>query len=151
MRPFERVRVGPALRFMGNYGGDRFNFGYLTEGYLLGEFSLRAFEQVDVVFGGRAGVSVLFPGEEFSDEIRRLQAQSADVWSLPRLGWVAGLNVGLRRKLVGALYAKLDLGGQLGHHFLFMTDQIVDGLRFRKFWGNDIRRLGATLGVEVAF
>jgi hypothetical protein len=94
---------------------------------------------------------VLFPGEQFGEEIRRLQSQSADVWSLPRLGWVAGVNVGLRRQLAGALYARLDLGGQLGHQFLFATDQIVDGLRFRKHWGNDIRRLGATLGIEVAF
>lgn len=152
-QPWKSVRFGPSVRFMGNYGeggGNGFTFGYMIEPTVLAEWSLRAFEKFDVVLGGRVGGSVLFPGEEFATEIRRLQAQGADVWSVPRIGWVAGLNAGLRRQLAGRLYGKLDLGGQVGHQWLFSTDQIVEGLRFRKFWGNDIRRLGVTLGVEVA-
>lgn len=152
-QPWQRVRIGPMIRFLGNYGeggGNGFTFGYATEGVALGEFSLRAFEKFDVVLGGRAGVSVLFPGEEFANEIRRLQAQGASVWSLPRIGWVAGLNAGLRRQIAGRLYGKLELGGHVGHQWLFATDEIVEGLRFRKYWGNDIRRLSASLGVEVA-
>lgn len=147
--PTERFRVGPAVRFMGNYG-ERFTFGYLAEAHAQADYALRAFEQVDAVFGTRVGVSVLFPGEELAEEIRRLQAQRADVWSVPRLGWVAGLSVGARRKIAGNLYGRAEISGQLGHHFLFSTDQIVDGLRFRKFWGTDVRRLGFNLGVEVA-
>lgn len=152
--PWDHVRFGPGVRFLGNYGGggnNGFTFGYLTELYIQGEYALRAFELVDFVIGGRFGASVLFPGEDFATEIRRLQDQGAAVWSLPRIGWVGGLNVGLRRKIAGNFYGRLDLGGQLGHQWLFATDQIVDGLRFRKYWSNDIRRLGVSLGVEVAF
>lgn len=152
-QPWQRVRLGPQVRFLGNYGdsgGNRLTFGYQFEGSVLTEWSLRAFEKFDVVLGGRAGMSFLVPGEEFAAEIRRLQAQGAAVWSVPRLGWVAGLNAGLRRQIAGRLYAHLQLGGQVGHQWLFATDQIVEGLRFRKNWGNDIRRLSVSLGVEVA-
>lgn len=151
-QPWQRVRFGPLVRIHGNYGGggNGITFGFLTEGLLVGEWSIRAFERFDVVLGGRAGMSLLIPGEEFAAEIRRLQAQGAAVWSLPRVGWVGGLNAGLRRQIAGRLYGKLELSGQVGHQWLFATDQIVEGLRFRKNWGTDIRRLGATVGVEVA-
>jgi hypothetical protein len=152
-QPWQRVRIGPQIRFLGNYGdnsGNGLTFGYQFEGSAVGEWSYRTFEKFDVVLGGRAGMSVLVPGEEFAAEIRRLQAQGAAVWSLPRLGWVAGLNAGLRRQIAGRLYGHLDLNGQVGHQWLFATDQIVEGLRFRKNWGNDIRRLGVSLAVEVA-
>jgi hypothetical protein len=148
---FGAFRLGPGIRFLGNYGSNDFQFGYLTQLHAQGELSLRAFEQVDAVFGALAGFTVLFPGEDFSEEIRRLQAQNADVWSVPRLGWVAGLNVGARRRIAGNLYGRIHFDGQLGHQWLFATDQIVDGLRFRKYWGTDIRRLGAALGIEVTF
>lgn len=146
----ERIKAGPGLRFLGNYGTNRFTFGYLGELYAQAELSLRAFEEVDAVFGARGGLALLVPGEQFADEIRRLQAQQADVWSVPRVGWTAGASVGARRKISAKLFARLDITGSLGHQFLFATDQIVDGLRFRKYWGNDTRRLGVTLGFEIA-
>jgi hypothetical protein len=148
LHPTERIRFGPLLRFLGDYG-ERFTFGYLGEVALYGEVSMRAFEQVDIAISARAGASLLFPGQNFSSEIRRLQSQNADVWNVPRVGWVGGLGVGARRKLAGNFYARLDLSGALGHQFLFLTDQIVDGLRFRKYWGNDIRRLQVSIGFEV--
>ena len=149
--PFGRFRWGPGARFLGNYGSNDFRFGYLTQLHAQGELSLPAFEKVDVVFGALAGLTVLFPSDDFSEEIRRLQAQNAGVWSVPRLGWIAGLNVGARRNIAGHLYGRFQLDGQLGHQWLFATDRIVDGLRFRKYWGTDIRRLGAALGIEVTF
>src|SRR4051812_19074929 len=39
--PADHVRIGPGVRFLGNYGSEQFKFGYLTELYANGEFALR--------------------------------------------------------------------------------------------------------------
>lgn len=151
VQPGEHWRFGPGIRFLGNHGSDQYGFGFLTEGYFAGEFSLRAFEKVDAVFGMRVGLSVLVPRAQFKEEIRRLQAERADVWALPRLGVLGGLNLGVRRQLLGKLYGRVDFSASLAQQWLFATDDVVDRLRFQKSWASQSRRLGATFGLEVAF
>ena len=118
----EHVRAGPGLRVYGNYGSGEnpnFLFGFLSEAFLMGEYSLRAFEKVDAIFGGRAGLAVLFPGQQFGEEIARLQRDGVGVWSLPRLGWLAGFDLGARRKMIGQLSLRADVIGQYEQLFLF--------------------------------
>lgn len=149
----EHVRAGPGLRVYGNYGsGDNpdFLFGFLSEAFLMGEYSLRAFEKVDAIFGGRAGLAVLFPGQKFGEEIARLQRDGVGVWSLPRLGWLAGFDLGARRKMIGQLSLRADVIGQYEQLFLFADDELVDGLRYQKHWSTHSIRLGLLIGVEVA-
>lgn len=150
----ERLRLGPAVRFFGNYRSNAnrgFQFGMLTEALVLGEYSLPAFERFDAVFGGRAGVSILVPNSDFANEISRLQEQGAGVWSVPRAGWTVGANAGVRRPIAGNVFGRADFNVGLGHMYLFHTDEVVQELRFRKFWGIDQLRVGLTLGAEVAF
>lgn len=149
----ERVRAGPGVRIYGNYGSGgnpNFIFGFLTEAFMMGEYSLHMIEKFDAIFGGRAGLAVLFPGGEFGDEIRRLQGEGVGVWSLPRLGWMAGLNVGTRRQMSEKLWLRADINGQYEQLFLFATDEVVDELRFRKGWSNHSIRLGLLIGAELA-
>jgi hypothetical protein len=108
-------------------------------------------EQVEAIVGLRAGVSILFPGKDLSQEISRLREQGAGVWNVPRVGGVGEVTVGARRKLLGSLHARLDVNGQLGYQFVFATDNVNNGLRFQKSWSNNIHRLGLTLALEVVF
>ncbi|MCI0673026.1 MAG: hypothetical protein L0Y64_21465 [Myxococcaceae bacterium] len=158
-QPLERVRVGPGVRIFGGYGGQsgrEYRFGLLNELFLMGEYAHPAFERFELVLGGRAGVALLFPGDDFAGEIERLQASGADVWSVPRVGWLVGASVGVRRHMVGNLSLRLDALGQLERVYLFATDSRVSvgdagELRFQKFWSTGVRRLGLTLGVELGF
>ncbi len=149
----ERLRYGPALRVYGNYAaveGQQFTFGPLFEGLVTGEYSLPAFEKFDGIFGARAGLAVLVPGGDFEAEIARLRREGVDVWGVPRAGFVAGLNVGTRRRMGENLWLRADLLWQYRQLFLFATDQNISGLRFRKSWSADGMTLGLNLGVELA-
>jgi hypothetical protein len=149
----ERLRYGPALRVYGNYAaseGESFTFGPLFEGLLTGEYALPAFEKFDGIFGARAGLAVLVPGGDFETEITRLRREGVDVWDVPRAGFVAGLNVGTRRRMGENLWLRADLLWQYRQLFLFATDQNISGLRFRKNWSADGMTLGLNLGVELA-
>ena len=149
----ERFRAGPGLRIYGNYGSGNnpnFIFGFLAEALFMGEYSLHAIEKFDAIFGGRVGIPVLFPGGEFQQEITRLQSEGVGVWGLPRIGWLAGLSVGTRRQMSEKLWLRADLNGQYEQLFLFLTDENVDGLRFRKSWNTHSLRVGLTLAAELA-
>lgn len=149
----ERIRAGPGIRLYGNYGSGNnpeFIFGFLSEAFVMGEYSLNAIEKFDAIFGGRAGVAVLVPGADLAQEITRLRDEGVDVWNVPRLGWLAGLNVGTRRQMSEKLWLRLDINAQYQQLYLFATDQIVDDLRFQKRWNTNTIRLGLLLGVELA-
>jgi hypothetical protein len=149
----ERLRFGPNLRLFGNYGasGDRgFILGFLSEASAAVEYALPAYEQFEALFGARAGLAVLFPGGAFAEEISRLQAEGVGIWNVPRPGWLVGLSVGARRPIGGNVSLRADLHAQYEQLFLFATDQLVDGLRFRKSWRTDGLRGGFLLGAEIA-
>ena len=149
----DRLRAGPGVRLYGNYGpgeNPEFVLGFLTEAFLMGEYSLHAIEKFDAIFGGRLGAAVLIPNHDFGEEIRRLRAEGVDVWNVPRLGWLAGVSVGTRRQMSEKLWLRLDLNAQYTQLFLFATDTVVDELRFGKSWKTDSIRLGMLLGVELA-
>lgn len=148
----KRLRWGPGVRVYGNYeaaGNNSFGFGVLNEALLLAEYGIPAIEKFELVLGGRVGVPVLIPGDDFAREISRLQSEGLGVWSLPRVGWVGGLNVGARREMAKNLWLRVDLLGQLGSLYLFATDQRVDTLRVRKFWSTYTMRLGLTFTLEL--
>jgi hypothetical protein len=148
-----RLRVGPGWRILGPYaaGGDQaYTFGILNEFFALAEYGLPAVEKLEVVLGGRVGASLMFPTGDFLDEIERLQADGITALSLPRLGWFVGFNGGMRRKMSDRVWLRADILAQLGRMYLFATDDVVSGLRFRKHWSTHMLRYGLTLGVELA-
>ncbi|HZH03467.1 MAG TPA: hypothetical protein VEY30_06760 [Myxococcaceae bacterium] len=152
----ERFRWGPGLRFFGKYSAsvenqDPYEFGFLTQAFVAGEFALPLAPSWDLLLGGRAGLGLLFPGGNFKQEIDRLQAEGVGVWSLPRVGWLAGLSGGARKQLSDRLALRAELAGQLEQLYLFLTDEDVDGLDFRKSWNTYSLRFGLTVGLEVSF
>ncbi len=149
------LRFGPGLRVLGNYssaGRQDFSFGLLTEGFGQAELSFRTFERFELVISGRAGLAVLVPttGSDFGREIDRLQAQGVGVFPGPRLGWLAGLSVGMRRKMTDWFHLRADLLGQHEELYLFATDQTISGLRVQKWWRTSGWRFGLNLGAELA-
>ncbi|HSP78388.1 MAG TPA: hypothetical protein VLQ93_07660, partial [Myxococcaceae bacterium] len=135
----ERLRVGAGLRLYGNYatsGGRQVGFGLLQEAFLSAEYGLPIADQdrVEVLFAGRAGLALLVPGREFEGEILRLREQGVDVWNVPRVGWLLGPSVGVRRRMSERIWLRADLLGQVEQLFLFATSQEISGLRFTKNW-----------------
>jgi outer membrane biosynthesis protein TonB len=149
----DRARLGGGVRLFGNYsaGGDRrFGFGLLNQAFVLGEYGLPVANKTEVMFGGRVGMSLLIPGRDFDREIERLQIQGASVLSVPRVGWLAGLSAGGRRRMSEHILLRADLCGQLDKLYLFSTDETIEGLQFSKSWSTFGLRLGFTLGIEFA-
>jgi len=149
----ERARIGGGVRLFGNYtrGGDAvFGFGMLNQAFITGEYGLPVGKQFEAMFGARGGLQLLLPGREFSAEINRLQDQGVDVWSVPRVGWLAGLSLGARRQMTEHILLRADLAAQYEKLFLFATSQEIDGLQFNKDWSTSGIRLGLTLGIEFA-
>jgi hypothetical protein len=149
----ERARIGGGVRLFGNYsaGGDRsFGFGLLSQAFVLGEYGLPVADKTEVMFGGRVGMSLLIPGRDFDQEIERLQVQGVGVLSVPRVGWLAGLSVGGRRRMSEHILLRADLSGQLDKLYLFSTSEEIEGLQFSKSWSTFGLRLGFTLGIEFA-
>jgi hypothetical protein len=149
----ERVRVGAGLRIFGNYaagGGQEFGFGLLNEVFVNGEYGLPVADKMELVLGGRAGLSFLIPGRKFQEEIRRLQEQGVSVWSVPRVGWLAGPSVGARRQMSERIWLRADLLAQAEQQYLFATSQEISGLRFTKTWSTLALRLGLNLGAEFS-
>ncbi len=151
----ERLRLGAGLRIYGNYatsGGREVGFGLLNEAFLSAEYGLPIADQdrVEVVFGGRAGLALLVPGREFEGEILRLREQGVDVWNVPRVGWLLGPSVGVRRRMSERIWLRADLMGQVEQLFLFATSQEISGLRFTKNWSTLSLRLGLNVGAEFA-
>lgn len=153
----ERLRIGAGVRVFGNYaagGGRQFGFGLLNEAFVSGEYGLPVADKMELVLGARAGLSFLVPTqtqeENLAGEIRRLQEQGVAVWSVPRVGWLAGPSVGARRRMSDRIWLRADLNGQLGQQYLFATSQEISGLRYTKNWSTLALRLGLTLGAEFA-
>jgi hypothetical protein len=153
----ERLRIGAGVRVFGNYaagGGRQFGFGLLNEAFVSGEYGLPVADKMELVLGGRAGLSFLVPTqtqeENLAGEIRRLQEQGVAVWSVPRVGWLAGPSVGARRRMSDRIWLRADLSGQLGQQYLFATSQEISGLRYTKNWSTLALRLGLNLGAEFA-
>jgi hypothetical protein len=151
----ERARMGAGVRVFGNYGaggeGQReFGLGLLNEIFVSGEYGLPVADKTEAMFGARGGMALLVPGQQFSEEIRRLREQGVDAWHVPRVGWLAGISVGARRRMGQHLLLRGDFSGQLQRLFLFATSQEIQGLDFNKSWSTFGLRLGFTLGVEFA-
>lgn len=149
----ERARIGGGVRLFGNYGagGDRrFGFGLLNQAFVIGEYGLPVADKTEVMFGGRVGASLLIPGRDFDQEIERLQVQGVGVLSVPRVGWLAGLSVGARRRMSEHILLRTDLSAQLDKLYLFSTSETIEGLEFSKSWSTFGLRLGLTLGIEFA-
>ncbi|WP_224372778.1 hypothetical protein [Hyalangium versicolor] len=149
----EHARMGAGIRVYGNYGvgGDRvFSFGTLSEGFVSGEYGLPIANRMEAMFGARGGLALLLPGKEFQAEIDRLQDQGVSAWSVPRVGWLAAISVGARRKMSDHILLRGDVSGQLERLFLFATNQDIKGNAFNKTWNTLGLRIGLTLGIEFA-
>ena len=149
----ERLRVGAGLRLFGNYaagGGRTFGFGLLNEVFALGEYGVPVAEKTEVAIGLRAGLSVLVPGLQFSEEIFRLRDSGVDVWNVPRVGWLVGPSAGARRRMSERIWLRADVLAQVERQFLFATSQQISGLAFSKDWSTLTLRLGLSLGAEFS-
>lgn len=147
------IRVGPGVRVYGELASleRRYSYGILNDAFVMGEFSTPVFEQFALTIGARAGLSLLIPTGDFAAEIRRLQTQGVGAWSIPRIGWVAGANAGLRRKMTDRFWLRLDLNGQWQTLYLFAIDEVSDGVRYQKYWSVSALRLGLSLYAEATF
>ncbi len=149
----ERLRLGAGVRIFGNYaasGGQQFGFGIYNEAFVSGEYGLPVADKMEVVFAGRAGLSLLIPGLEFAETISRLQTQGVSVWSVPRVGWLLGPSVGARRRMSNNIWLRADLLGQIGQQYLFATSQEISGFNYSKNWSTLGLRLGLSLGAEFS-
>ncbi|HEX5747137.1 MAG TPA: hypothetical protein VFZ09_12915 [Archangium sp.] len=149
----ERLRLGAGVRVFGNYaasGGQQFGFGIYNEAFVSGEYGLPVADKTEVVFAGRAGLSLLIPGLEFAETINRLQTQGVSVWSVPRVGWLLGPSVGARRRMSDSIWLRADLLGQIGQQYLFATSQEISGFNYSKTWSTLGLRLGLSLGAEFS-
>jgi len=149
----DRFRLGPAIRVLGIYSGwgenTTFEFGLLLEPMLMGEYAIPLAEKWSLLLGARLGIPVLFPRGDFANEIRRLQVDRVGVWSVPRIGWLAGISAGAKRRMTQRLWLRGDLSGQMEQIFLFATDEIIEGLAFRKNWSAHIFRVSLSVGLEL--
>lgn len=152
----ERARIGAGVRLFGNYDASQedqeetFGFGLFNQAFLTGEYGLPVMDKLEALLGARAGVGLLFPGREFSQEIDRLQQDGVSVWSVPRVGWLLGLSLGARRRMSEKIFLRADLMAQMEKLYLFATDQEIDGVQFEKSWSTNGMRLGLTLGAEFS-
>lgn len=151
----QRARMGAGLRFFGNYGAGgegqpEFGLGLLNELFVSGEYGLPVADKTEAMFGARGGMALLLPRGQLSAEIDRLREQGVSAWHVPRMGWLAGISVGARRRMGEHLLVRGDFSGQLQRLFLFSTSQEIQGLDFNKSWNTFGLRLGFTLGVEFA-
>jgi hypothetical protein len=149
----ERLRVGAGVRIFGNYaasGGQQYGFGIFNELFVSGEYGLPVADKTEVVFAGRAGLSVLIPGLEFAETITRLQGQGVNVWSVPRVGWLLGPSLGARRRMSDNIWLRADVLGQVGQQYLFATSQEISGFQYTKNWSTLGLRLGLSLGAEFS-
>jgi hypothetical protein len=149
----ERLRLGAGVRIFGNYaasGGQEFGFGIFNEAFVSGEYGLPVADKTEVVFAGRAGLSLLIPGLEFSETISRLQSQGVSVWSVPRVGWLLGPSLGARRRMSDNIWLRADVLGQIGQQYLFATSQEISGFQYSKNWSTLGMRLGLSLGAEFS-
>ncbi|ATB31368.1 hypothetical protein [Melittangium boletus] len=150
----ERLRAGAGVRIFGNYGagGDRtYGFGVLNELFVSGEYGLPLTDKMELVLAARVGMSLLVPGREFAEEIDRLQEQGVNVWSVPRVGWLAGPSAGARRRMSERIWLRADVLAHVGQQYLFATSQEISGLQYSKNWSTLALRLGLSLGAEFGF
>ena len=148
----ERFRWGAGVAYR-NYsvdGDNDFSLGPLTDLYGQIDFRLPNYKKAYFSLAGRAGVSVLIPGGDFSREIDRLQADGVNVFGGPRFGWMVGASFATRYALNRRFAVLADLGFDLGRMYLFRTKQTVDNLNFDKTWTSEVQRMTLSVGMEMA-
>lgn len=145
----ERVKWGPGVRLHGVLG-DNYGFGLYGEAFAGLEYGLPVIEKFEVVFSGRGGFSLLFPGDDFADEIARLQREGVGVWGLPRPGVHGSVAVGARRRMTDRIRLRLDLSAQYTQMSLFSHSEVIEDLRLEKDWGLRTLRVFLSLGAEFS-
>jgi hypothetical protein len=147
-------RWGGGATWRGRYSatdddGDAYVFGQLCEAYGHIDRGFPLPGRWRGAVAGRAGLAVLFPEGDFSDEISRLQEGGVSVWSGPRFGWLLGAAAGVRYPIGERVTFVGDLGVEAERIYLFATQDTTQSINVSKTWRNEITRVSVSLGVEV--
>lgn len=149
LKASERLKWGPGVRLHGRLG-DNYRFGLYGEAFAGIEYGLPVIEKFEVLFAGRGGLALLFPGDDFADEIARLQREGVGVWGLPRPGLHGSVGVGVRRRMSERIRLRLDLALQYSQVALFSHSEVIEDLRLEKDWGLKTLRFFLSLGAELS-
>ncbi|TVQ96773.1 MAG: hypothetical protein EA398_15480 [Deltaproteobacteria bacterium] len=132
-------------------GDGRRTYGTLVEWMGLAEYRIAPLGPVTVVAGVRGGLVTLFPGDDLRDRIDELEDQGSSVWSGPRLGVVAGPQVGARYRLASRLALRADVGLTWSRVWLQRVSDTAAGVDIRRHAHVNAMRSRMALGLEVSF
>lgn len=134
LRPIwvEGLRWGGGLAWFNKYGvveaepeneeeeQEPYIFGHLFQLGLQGEYEIeRVASKLGVLFGLRAGGSLLFPSDNLRAEIDALDRRGFDVWASPQLGAYIAPLAGVRWPLSERVAVRADLSVQFSKLWLY--------------------------------
>jgi hypothetical protein len=150
-RVAERVRVGGALGYLGNYEAGNELLGQMLTLDMRVEFALPVAPKWAIIGTPRFGASMIIPGGILAREINDLQSFGFDTWSGPRFGFLVGGDVGARFGLNDWLSVRATVG-----YAWFITLLLNSYGGDSEFpgavsWTAQASRLNGNIGLEVAF
>lgn len=158
-RVLEHVRVGGTFRYFGSYSyardededADPVELGQLMELTGRAEYLVPLVESLELVGGVEAGLALLIPAGRLADEIDSLQNQGYDTWSVPRIGYVIGPQLGARYMLAEWLALRGDVALQWQRLILLDSHAEAGGVEGERDWTVDWMRVRAGIAAEVVF
>lgn len=106
-----------------------FVFGHMFQLGLQGEYELeRVVSKLNVLFGLRAGGSLLFPSDNLREQIEALDRQGFDVWESPQFGAYIAPLAGVRWPLSERVAVRADLSVQFSKLWLYGAEGEAGGI-----------------------
>lgn len=149
------MRFGGGLRYFGGYtyspdgDGDDVDLGTMIEACGRLELVLPLAPDIDALVAGELGLGLLLAGGDLADDIDRLQTQGYNIWSFPRLGLLAGPELGGRYHLNPWLSLRGGVALLYAHFFLYDAETDDGGASASR--GLALTRLRLSLGAEASF
>jgi hypothetical protein len=104
-------------------------FGHMFQLGLQGEYEIeRVASKLSIVFGLRAGGSLLFPSDDLRARIDDLDRQGFDVWESPQLGAYIAPLAGVRWPLSERVAVRADLSVQFSKLWLYDAEGEAGGI-----------------------
>lgn len=106
-----------------------FVFGHMFQLGLQGEYELeRVASKLNVLFGLRAGGSLLFPSDNLREQIDALDRQGFEVWESPQFGAYIAPLAGVRWPLSERVAVRADLSVQFSKLWLYDAEGEAGGI-----------------------
>jgi hypothetical protein len=104
-------------------------FGHMFQLGLQGEYELeRVASKLNVLFGLRAGGSLLFPSDNLREEIDALDQRGFEVWESPQFGAYIAPLAGVRWPLSERVAVRADLSVQFSKLWLYDAEGEAGGI-----------------------